>query len=875
MNSSVWEQVFEIFEEAVELAEDDRDSFLDSACEDQTIRRAVEDMLEADREEGTMVIDRPVDKSPLAAETLHKEEGKQAVDPNKVGAYRLLRRIGQGGMSTVYLAVRDDDAFRRHVAVKLVRRGMESDAILQRLRTERQILAGLDHPYVARLYDGGSTEEGMPYFVMEHVDGTPIDAYCEHNQLSVDQRLRLFRKVCAAVRYAHQNLVVHRDIKPSNILVTADGSPKLLDFGIAKLLNPDLTPSEAEPTATWQTMMTPSYASPEQMRGKHITTASDVYSLGVLLYKLLSGRLPRSFKGRSPSEIERLLSTTDPVPPSTAVTKPASPGSDSTDPTEISTERAQERDHERAKTRKQQLAGDLDAIVLKALRSAPQKRYGSVERFAKDIERFQNGMPVLARAGTWRYRASKFVRRNRTAVGVASLISLLLAVFAGTMGWQGARVVRERDQARLERNQKEIEKDKKQQVLSLIFDIFEFSNPYVVSGEDLTVREALRRSVPVLEAGLHQQPDVRAELLYTSGSILAALEDFDVAKSQIEESLKIRRSLHGDLHADVVETIRVLASVLKNLGDLDAAEDLARQSIELARALGYDAGASPAGPLIELVSVLCYRGEFEAAESLAQEALALVRQVPEASVQEIRALEHLALISSTQGDYEEAAALSRKALSMLRGRYGEKHPHLIGSLNNLGLALRRQGEFGAADRTYQELLELQRESFGEDYKDPIPLNNLASLRFGQGDYSSAEKLYGQALEAVIESFGPEHPRVFILELSIEHSRIRQGASVEAERRIVFLLQRWGPRLGEDHWRIAQGQSILGESISTQGRCQEAEPLLVESFQQLLTKAEQRHRQDAFDRLRDHLERCGRPQDIARNEAMLADAATSQ
>ena len=832
MSTSGWQQVFEIFEEAAELPPGERPAFLDRACGDASTRRAVEELLAADAEEES-VVDRPLVARPAASEAPRDVAG-----PRTVGSYRLLRQVGQGGMSTVYLAVRADDAFRRHVVVKLVRPGMESEAILRRLRVERQILASLDHPYVARLYDGGSTDDGLPYFVMEYVDGLPIDAWCEHNELDLDGRLKLFCKVCQAVRYAHQNLVVHRDIKPSNILVTQSGDPKLLDFGIAKLMNPELVSAEIEPTVTWQRVMTPSYASPEQVRGQPITTTSDVYSLGVLLYKLLTGRLPRSFKGRSPREIEQLLADTEPPPPSTVGADP-----------------------EYVKVPRHQLHGDLDAIVLKALRSAPAQRYGSVEKLVEDVERYQDGLPVTARTGTWRYRVGKLVRRHRTAVAVTAAVAVLLVAFAAAMAWQSLRLAHERDQARLER-------DEKQAVLALILDVFRTSSPYVLPGEELTVRAALERSVPVLESGLDDQPEVRAELLYASGSILMVLGDYRAAEAQLEEVLAIRRRLHGERHADVVATMSALAGAKKELDQLDEAEALARRAVALARELAGDDPAEVLSPLSELVSVLCYRGEYEAAAGPAQEALDLVRSLPEVTAQKILAFENLAVIKSSEGDYPAAAALYRQALAMRRQHEGEGHPAQINALANLGLVLRRQGELEAAERTYEEVLELEHKSFGEDYREPATYANLAGVRFARGDWTGAQELYHEALDAVLESSGPEDWRVFLFELGIEQARLRGGGAAAAEDRLRRLLELWRPRLGDDHSRILQAKSVLGEAVSVQGRCGEAEPLLVESYRLLLEGARHRHKLDAFERLSDHFERCGQRQEIAVWESML-------
>ncbi|MGB8510206.1 MAG: serine/threonine-protein kinase, partial [Pyrinomonadaceae bacterium] len=307
-----WEYVKELFHLAVELAPDERPAFLDARCRDDApLRDAVERLLRADAEEPTML-----EHSPLAHLKENFNAGDASVTEQRIGPYRILRELGRGGMGTVYEAVRDDEHFRQRVAVKLIRRGLDSDPdILRRFHNERQILASLNHPNIARLLDGGTTGDGLPYFAMEYVDGIPVDEYCETNELDTAARLRLFRTICAAVSYAHQNLVVHRDLKPSNIVVTPDGTVKLLDFGIAKLLAPDADPITPQ-TATQLGLMTPAYASPEQVRGERITTASDVYSLGVVLYELLTGRRPYDFSSRRADEMARVICEAEPERPS-------------------------------------------------------------------------------------------------------------------------------------------------------------------------------------------------------------------------------------------------------------------------------------------------------------------------------------------------------------------------------------------------------------------------------------------------------------------------------------------------------------------------------------------------------------------------------
>jgi non-specific serine/threonine protein kinase/serine/threonine-protein kinase len=369
----------------------------------------------------------------------------------QVGPYRLIREIGRGGMGTVYLGLRSDDAFQKRVAIKILKRGTDTDAIVQRFRNERQILASLEHPNIASLLDGGTTADGLPYFAMEYVEGQNILDFCEIGQLDTTARIELFRKVCGAVQYAHQNLIIHRDIKPANVLVGADGTPKLLDFGIAKLLNPELGGDAFAPTVAGPQLMTPEYASPEQVRGEPVTTATDIYSLGVLLYELLTGRRPYQLTSRVPSEIARVVCNSVPVRPSTVVTQsrddaPSGGGTGVAPMSDNIATRGRSKANDVERLRKR-LAGDLDNIVLKALSKEPPRRYASVDQFSEDLRRHLAGLPVSARKDTLGYRAGKFLQRNRAAVAAGGLI--LLALIAGIIGttWQAMVARRERTRA--------------------------------------------------------------------------------------------------------------------------------------------------------------------------------------------------------------------------------------------------------------------------------------------------------------------------------------------------------------------------------------------------------------------------------------------
>ncbi len=384
-----WREAKRILDEALEVPTGVRPAFIAEACgADQDLRRDVESLAAA-AEDGDNILDTPV-PVPFLDAPPRSRQGE------RIGSYELLSEIGRGGMGVVYLARRADDEFQRRVAIKLVSGGLADEVALGRFRSERQISASLDHPHIARLLDGGTTAAGEPYFVMEYVEGEPLLSYCETRGLTTRERLRLFQDVCAAVQYAHQNLVVHRDLKPGNILVTPDGQAKLLDFGIAKMLDPGGTARTGPETSTLYRMLTPDYASPEQVRGQPVTTASDVYALGVVLYELVSGRRPYHVQNPEPAELLRLVCDEDPDKPSTVATA-------------------------------RDVSGDVDAIVMKAMRKEPQLRYLSAEALSEDIARYLQGRPVLARRGTSGYRAGKFVRRYRFGVAAAAVILLALA----------------------------------------------------------------------------------------------------------------------------------------------------------------------------------------------------------------------------------------------------------------------------------------------------------------------------------------------------------------------------------------------------------------------------------------------------------------
>jgi eukaryotic-like serine/threonine-protein kinase len=579
MDPERWQHVKQVLGATLDRDPSERSSFLAEVCgSDIDLRAEVESLLESHEEAGLFMDQPAIDARALDGDDL---TGKT------VGSYRIVSKIGQGGMGTVYKAVRADDQFQQQVAIKLLNRGMDTAFIVRRFRNERQILASLDHPNIARLLDGGATSAGLPYFVMEYIDGVPLHEWCDAHRLSITERLKLFRKVCAAVHYAHQNLVVHRDLKPSNILVNAEGQPKLLDFGIAKLLSADDGSGAGDPTITMYRMMTPDYASPEQVRGERITTASDIYSLGVILYELLTGHRPYRVATQAPSEIEEMVCMREPDKPSTVIQKVEEVKGASVTPEVVS--KTREGSPEKLCRR---LRGDLDNIIMMAMRKEPERRYVSAGQLSTDIRRHLEGFAVIARADTVVYRASKFVRRHRMSVGAAALVMLALVGGIIATAWQAHVANLERMKAEHRFN------DVRELANSFIFDLHDKieSLPGSTSARELLVQKALKyinslahesKGDPTLERELAevylkigdvQGRPYKANLGNTAGALDSYQKAFEI----------LRRLSAGDpANEDVKRRLAAshddLCAVYEAMGRAGGAEDHCREALDLRR----------------------------------------------------------------------------------------------------------------------------------------------------------------------------------------------------------------------------------------------------------------------------------------------------
>ncbi|MFN0149316.1 MAG: protein kinase domain-containing protein [bacterium] len=664
-----WERINAIFDHAVELAAAERAAYLDSVCSDDAALRAEVARLVDAHERASGFIERPLDRA--LANAAHARvsglEGKQ------IGAWRVLREIGRGGMGTVWLGERTDGQFEQHVAIKLMQPGLGADWVLRRFRTERRILAGLDHPHIARLYDGGTTDDGVPYFVMEYIEGVPIDRYCDENGLNVSQRLELFRQVCAAVAYAHQSLVVHRDIKPSNVLVAADGAAKLLDFGIATILEDRGTNAELH-TATVRQLMTPEYASPEQIRGQSASTLSDVYALGVMLYELLCGRPPRRFANRSLAEVARALSEGEPERPSTATTTPH--GATRESALDAESQRLASLREGSVERLRRRLRGDLDTIVLKAMQSDPQRRYASVEQFSEDIRRHLAGLPVVARPDTVGYRARKFVRRNRIAVAGATLVALALVGGAVTTAWQARRA---RDaQARAERRFTDLRKLAR----SVLFDYHD-------------AIQSLPGSTPVRERL------VTDGLEYLDGLAREAAGDASLQRELADAYLRM-----GD----------VQGGVASNLGNTAGAIESYRKAEAIYRVLvGADSALAEnrrghSRSLVKLCRIIWQHGSAREALDLARSARESVEWLAGAAPEDdatrrdlISALDAEGLLLIENGDVPAALATHERQLAECE-RVRAAQPADPAARRNVAVAHARVGKALVAMGEYDEAL---------------------------------------------------------------------------------------------------------------------------------------------------------------------------
>jgi serine/threonine-protein kinase len=835
------ERVAQLVKSAVDRGPETRAAFLDEECgSDPAMRAEIESLLQED-EGASLFLEVPA--LHLAAASLVREGAFHA--GQTIGDYEIVSLIGSGGMGEVYLA--EDRELHRKVALKLVRRDMASEDMIRHFKREEHLLASLNHPNIAQLYGGGVSADGIPFFAMEYVEGERLDQYCHERGLATNERLQLFRKVCSAVTYAHQHLVIHRDLKPTNIRVTPEGEPKLLDFGIAKLLDSEDAPSSSQ-TLTLQGVMTPEYASPEQVAGGSITTASDVYSLGVVLYKLLTGQSPYRTGTNRPEEIARAITDQEPTRPSAAILK------------SISAPRHESRftTHD-----SRSLRGDLDNIVLMAMRKEPARRYTSVGQFSEDVRRHLEGLPVFARKDTVAYRATKFVRRNK--IGVAAAAVVFLTLIGGIVA-----TIREAKIATVERDRARRQAAKAERVTTFLQNVLGFSDPGWASSNpkrnrEASVSEALVEAARRAETDLANEPEALAALHFTIGTSYRVQGRYGEAEPHLRKALEIRRRVLGPTNLETAQSMIVLAEWCVLNARYAEAEPLFRDALPVFRA-AHDTkwlaiALNDYGVLKSTV------GDHAGAERLLREGLQISAGLTGAD-RAPRAIMYAGLGAARrdQGDLVGGAELTQKAIDEFRALPGEPRSEMAFALRNLASIRQLQGDFERAESLLRESFELFRKTLGENHQSSAyPLMMLAEVYYRRENYENARIEIEHAMQIQRNVLPADHIDLTWSRLTLGKILMRTGALGEAESTLRSVVERLEQTLPHDHPGTAAARGALGECLVIETRYAEAEPLLVDSykvFQARVGSADPRT-QTARVRLLKLYEAWGKPDEAAR------------
>ncbi len=786
MTPERWTRIDDVFHQVLDLSPSERETLL-ASTDDDDLRDEVRRLLTAHEATGPLRRDTGDRERPPALEW--------------IGPYRLIRKLGEGGMGVVHLAERTGDGFTQVVALKLIRAGFATTGLETRLAEERRILARLDHPGIARFIDGGSTASGQPYVAIEYIEGTDLLQFCTDRALPLRRRLALFADVCDAVHYAHQQLVVHRDLKPGNILVTNDGRPKLLDFGLAKVLEED-GPGDATQTAPW---VTPAYASPEQMRRGRISTLTDIYALGVVLYELLTGSRPHDLADLTPAEMVRAVCDDIPSPPSAAVRDATSFGT--------SPERLRRR-----------IEGDLDVIVLKTLAKEPERRYRSACELAEDIRRYLDGRPVLARRDRFWYRAAKFAVRHRAGVAVAAIVMMSLTVGLGVALWQARAAGVARDRAEEAKRQSE-------DVTSFLLGLLSASDPTTALGDTLAAREILRRGAAEAER-LTAQPELQARMFDALGVIYDKLGRYDDAERLLARSLTLRRATLGDMHADVALSLEHLGNHYRDGAAYARAEALYREALGMRQRLVGPEHSTIAETLGLLAYLMPYMGKSEEAEEYFRRAVDMGRRTLPPNDDRVSAMSiQLGSTLARLGKYDESEVVFREAIAMRRTLHGADHPSTADAQIFLGDLLSRfLGRYAEAESLYRRALDVQRRAYGDHHLQLIHgISSLSETVEAQGKMEEAERLIREGFAIRRGALGPRHSGVVESLASLAgffHRRKRYAEAEALQRQVITMAQ---AAVGAEHGLVAGQIAALGFQLTELGRYAEADSMFLKAI----------------------------------------------
>jgi eukaryotic-like serine/threonine-protein kinase len=819
MTDQRWELVKELLHEAMQLAPESRGPFLDGVCaSDTSLRAELASLLAADDDVRSSFMQSP----PPGGANQDQADGAGTLQPGQAFAerFQLIRKLGEGGMGQVWLADQTSPV-RRQVALKLIKAGMYDEAVVQRFQAERQSLAIMDHPAIAKVFDAGTTPQGQPYFVMEYVPGLPITEYCDQKKLKIADRLELFISACEGVQHAHQKAIIHRDLKPANILVVeVDGKPvpRIIDFGLAKATTPQVD-GQSLFTQLGHFVGTPGYMSPEQAdpNVQDIDTRTDVYSLGVVLYVLLAGLQPFQTKQKQKPPLDELLRKVreeEPPLPSTKVSSDR----------DTSTSTAAARGTEPNQLVKQ-LRGDLDWITMKAVEKDRDRRYGAPSELAADIRHYLNHEPIVARPASTGYRLRMYARRHRVAVGIAAGLLLLFTAFSIVQAVELRRITRERDRANRER-------DRATRITDFMSGMFRLTNPSESRGNSITAREILDKASNDIGTGLAKDPEAQSQMMDVMARVYASLGLFPRAHELGQRALNARLSLLGPDDQKTLASMALLGWIVDDQGHYPEAEKLERQSLAVERRTLGPEDPLTLETMYHLAVILQHQGHFEEEEKLDREVIEVgTRKLGQESTQTLRAMNDLGSALSYQARYGDAEKEYRQLLEIARRVWGTDHPETLFAMQNLADAVQQQGRYAEAEPLYREILAVEQRVLGPEHQNTAGcMANLASLLYTEGHPAEAEKLYREALRIWLRTLGPEHPQTLALQNNLADALFKEGRFREAEELQRQTLKTQIRTLGPGNPDIQLSQSDLSRTLIAEGHYAEAEKIARETFE---------------------------------------------
>ncbi|MEE9431725.1 MAG: serine/threonine-protein kinase [Melioribacteraceae bacterium] len=792
-----------IFDEVLNLTSVDRKKYLaelqktepDLVSEVKTLLKALdatEDFLETPS---------------IVAQALQDEENESnSFIGERIGPYTIIEEAGSGGMGIVYIGQRDDDEFEHKVAIKILRHGLTTDYLIKRFQKERQTLANLQHPNIAKLFDGGTTKVELPFLVMEYIDGIPITEYCDEQKLNIKQRLKLFQSVCDAIQYAHQNLVVHRDIKPGNILVNKEGRPKLLDFGVAKLL--DEENSDLTKTRMWH--LTPEYASPEQIKGETISTASDVYSLGVLLYQILSGYQPYQITSGSPFAISKIVTDVKTIKPSEIHLN-----------TELITD---EQTKERNKKTSHQLKGDLDNIILKAMHKDPAQRFLSAQQFSEDITKYLTGLPVIARKDSTGYRLSKFIKRHKvgfvsSVLGILFLIGSVIAI-----SWQANIATKERDNAK-------VELTKFEEINNFLLEMLASADPEV-EGKDVKVYDLLEKATDDLDVKFKNFPKIKSAIKQTLGSTFIGLGEYEKAKRLLIESLESNKVLFGQESKEVAQSLHQLGLCYDWIGNLNLADSFYNEGISLYQKISKKPIKDLADVYNDYGTLLTNTGKYDSSTTLLKKALDIYKIYnKEKGQKEAITINNLATNLHHQYKVDDAEKYYLESIQILKKLYGEDRSTIASIYNNLGFIYIDNKDYESAENALQKAYKIKLVTLGEDHPYVgLALINLGMLNFIRKEYQAAESQLLKAIDLYKRTKATKHSFSALSYYWLGRVYLESNQLKKSERAFGKCISVREEMYSKDHFKVWSVKGELGVCLLKQKKYFEVEKLLMGSLE---------------------------------------------